>query len=67
MTISPITLFLILLYLSVSGLYVLHEANKNPLDTMCPEPYVCVIPPLKDSEIKINPFVGMEIYKKIEV
>ena len=67
MTISPVTLFLILLYLSISGLYVLHEANKNPLDTMCPEPYVCVIPPLEDSKIKRNPFVGMEIYKKIEV
>ena len=42
-------------------------ANKNPLDTMCPEPYVCVIPPLEDSEIKINPFLGLETYRKIEV
>ena len=31
---------------------------------ICPEPYVCVIP---DPEWKARPFMGLTIYKRIEV
>ena len=31
---------------------------------ICPEPYVCVVP---DPEWKARPFMGLTIYKRVEV
>ena len=65
LVVSPFTYAMIIMYLYISGAYIYHKAVKeNPLDLMCPEPYICVIP---DPEFKARPFIGMTVYKKIEV
>ena len=64
MTISPLTYGLIFIYLYLSGAYIYHKSSENPLDTMCPEPYVCVIP---DPEYKGLQLKGLKIYQKIQV
>tara|TARA_B000000460_G_C21224610_1_gene267990 strand:- start:245 stop:493 length:249 start_codon:yes stop_codon:yes gene_type:complete len=65
MTVSPFTYAMIICYLYLSGAYIYHkQVKENPLDLMCPEPYVCVIPP---ENWKARPPMGLTIYKKIEV
>lgn len=63
-TISIWTYSVILVYLYISGAYIYHKQQENPLDTMCPEPYVCVIP---DPEYKGLQLYGLKVYKKIPI
>jgi len=63
-TISIWTYSIIIVYLYLSGAYIFHKSQENPLDTMCPEPYVCVIPP---KEWKGITPMGLTVYKKIPV
>ena len=65
MTISKLTFALICVYVYLSGAYMFHHTNNIANFVICPEPYICIIPPPEyKAKMKNMNFI---FYDKIEV